>query len=133
MQGYLPDVSSYSTQYNVAEVEFKYECAVLQLSLQTLETLASIPYPSNSREYHYVAGALPKPFSNIFLLTSKRQLSSPVLAEMYGSAYLALVRADNDIIFKKLDGGGAATLTCLEQPVVAQRVRNAFSLQLFVR
>ena len=133
MQGYRPDVSSYSVQYDVADVEFKYECSVLQLSLQTLETLASIPYPSSSREYHYVAEALPKPFSNLFMITSKRQLSSPVLAEMYGSAYLAIVRADNDIIFKKLEGGGAATLTCLEQPVVAQRVRTTCSLPSLVR
>ncbi|TBU27946.1 hypothetical protein BD311DRAFT_759238 [Dichomitus squalens] len=130
MRGYLPDVSSYSTQYSVADVQFKYECSVLQLSLHTLETLASIPYPSNSREYRYVAEALPKPFNNLFMLTSKSQLSSPVLAEMYGSAYLALVRADNDIIFKRLEGGGAATLTCLELPVAAERSHHIRAIQL---
>ncbi|KAI1797164.1 hypothetical protein LXA43DRAFT_399066 [Ganoderma leucocontextum] len=129
-RGRIPDVSQYSTEYDISGVPFKYECVVLHLPLQNLEALASIPYPADSREFQYVASALPKPFMNLFSLSSKRPLTSPVLAEMHDAAYLALVRGDNDIVFKRLEGGSAATLTCMEQPVVAQRPQAIKAIQL---
>ena len=115
-------MSQYSTEYDIPDVSFKYQCVVVHLPLQNLEALASIPYPTDSNEFKYVASALPPPFMNLFSLSSKRPLSSPVLAEMQDGAYLALVRGDSDIVFKRLEGGSAATLTCMEQPVVANRV-----------
>ncbi|PIL35620.1 hypothetical protein GSI_02348 [Ganoderma sinense ZZ0214-1] len=129
-QGQIPDVSQYSTQHDITEVSFKYRCVVVHLPLRNLEALASIPYPSDSREFRYVAAALPKPFMNLFSLSSRRPLTSPVLAEMQDGAYLALVRGNNDIVFKCLEGGSAATLTCMEQPVVAQRSQVIKAIQL---
>ncbi len=120
-------MSQYSTQYEIRDVPFKYECMVVHLPLENLEALASIPYPTDSREFQYVASALPKPFMNLFSVSSRRPLTSPVLAEMRDGAYLALVRGGNDIVFKRLEGGSEATLTCMEQAVVAQRVKSSNS------
>lgn len=126
-------MSQYSTQYDISGVPFKYVCVVVHLPLENLEALAAIPYPADSPEFEYIASALPKPFINLFSLSSKRPLTSPVLAEMRDGAYLALVRGDNDIVFKRLEGGSAATLTCMEQPVVAQRVRSSMFMLRHVR
>ena len=123
-QGHLPDVSQYSTEHDIPDVLFKYQCVTVHLPLQTLEALASISYPTNSKKFKSVAKALTLPFVDLFSLSSRRPLTSPVLAEMQDGAYLALVRGDNDIIFKRLEGGSAATLTCIEQPAVADRVQS---------
>lgn len=135
----LEDASHYSTKYpidhtryqpeynqdQVKDLKFRYECVALHVPLDTLEYLADIPYPTDTAQFREEAERLPPPFRRLLQVTSRSILSSPVLAEMYGAPYLAVVKGTKDIVFKNLGAGGiAATLTCMEQPAVAAYVSD---------
>ena len=89
-----------------------------------LEYLEDIKYPTDSVQYRREAASLPCPFRNLVLVTTRQELRSPVLADMFGAPYLAVVKGDNDIAFKKLGGGAVAFLTCIDHPADVQLVRS---------
>ena len=100
--GVLQNVSEYSAHHTLdPSVELRYECHVLQAHLEALEMLDNSPYPSEPAGYREWAASLPKPFSNVESITSRKTLHSPVLDEMYGAPYPAVVKGDNNIEFKK--------------------------------
>ena len=101
---------------------FRYECEALHAPLENLEALTHSPYPPDTMQYREWARSLPKPFTYLVSVTSRSQLSSPVLETMYGSPYFAVVKGNNNIIFKKLEGGAAATLTCRPQAAAQGQV-----------
>ena len=116
------DASQFSTRHAI-DAEFRYECAVMHVPLENLEYLGDIKHPTDSKLFREAAAELPRPFKALVSVVSTKNLRSPVLAEMFGAGYLALAKSDNDIVFKRIDGGAAATLTCIDQPTVAQSVR----------
>ena len=114
---------------------FRYECSALYAPLENIETLARAPYPTDTLQYHEWARSLPKPFIYLASVTSRSVLACPVLDEMYGEPYFAVVKGEDTVIFKKLDGSSAAFLICRPLAAAAGRVslcinRPAASLTL---
>ena len=123
--GDLQNVSDFSAYHTIdPSIEFRYECTVLQVHLDTLETLDNSPYSADTELFRKWAASLPKPFSNLVSITSRKTLHSPILDEIYGAPYIAVVKGANNVVFKKLklNGGMAATLVCRPDPDMAGHV-----------
>ncbi|KAH9912296.1 uncharacterized protein BXZ73DRAFT_82372 [Epithele typhae] len=130
-----PDV--YSTEHKIESIEFRYQCNVVFAPLKNLQQLADIPYPTDTQQYRDFADTLPKPFQNLVSLASRKQLSCPTLADMWGGPYLAVAKGPKHVAFKCLNKGAVATLACsvgsLEHAIRAIRLIPDEHVVLVVR
>ncbi|KAI8974769.1 hypothetical protein BD414DRAFT_424052 [Trametes punicea] len=122
-KGFLPNVSQYST-YHEIDMEFRYECVAIHARLSALETLTDLSNNLSTAKFVEEASRLPPPFEHLVCIRSgpAHRLLCPDIEEIFDSAYLAVAKWPNDIILKRLDGGPAVTLTCMQAPVYAQAV-----------
>ncbi|KAL6301301.1 hypothetical protein BKA93DRAFT_828413 [Sparassis latifolia] len=107
------DISQYSADHEIdSPVPIKYECVCLHVPLSSLEVLGDSRIVPGSEEYLRHARAQPAPFRPLATVQTRSPLGIPCLDEIFGSPYLAVAKDRNKIVFKKLDGGPAATLHC---------------------
>ena len=122
-RGEIPNASEYSTYHKIdSSVVFRYECSALYAPLENIETLAHAPYPTDTLQYHEWARSLPKPFTYLASVTSRSVLACPVLDEIYGEPYFAVVKGEGTVTFKNLEGSSAASLICRPLAAAAGRV-----------
>ncbi|KAI0667315.1 hypothetical protein C8Q78DRAFT_982369 [Trametes maxima] len=118
-RGELLNVSKYSTYYPLdPDIGFRYECVAIHARLSSLEMLTDMSYNKGPEEFMEAASQLLPPFENLVCVVAgpEHPLMCPDIEEMFDSAYLAVVKCPGDVVFKRLDGGPSATLTC--HPVV---------------
>ncbi|CCL99060.1 uncharacterized protein FIBRA_01071 [Fibroporia radiculosa] len=107
------DISDYAGDYEVEHsVAVKHECTVLQISLEKLEHLSDPRLHSETDRFLNYAIAQEAPFRLLAVIKSRRQLMHPVLDEIRGSPFIAVVKLPNTIVFKNLEGGALATMDC---------------------
>lgn len=107
------DVSIWSGDYEIdAPIPIKYECVTLEVPLVSLETLSDPRLVPGTPEWIAHARSQPKPFRSLTEIRTRSQLMYPDIAEIFGEAYLAVVKRPNSILFKNISGGPSATLTC---------------------
>ncbi|KAI0375985.1 hypothetical protein BV20DRAFT_960081 [Pilatotrama ljubarskyi] len=117
-KGQLCDVSYYSTYHPIdPEIEFRYECFAIHTPLSALEALADLSRDLDPAQFLAEARQLPRPFENLVCIRSgpAHPLMCPDIEELFDSAYLAVVKGPRDIVFKRLEGGPSATITCMPE------------------
>lgn len=121
------DISEYSLEHEIdPAVGIKYECIVMQIPLEQLETLGHPSLRPGTSEFLRYAKSQPPPFQLLVRMRSRKQLMRPCLDELYGEAYLAIVKHPGDIMFKKLHGGSVTTLHCPPYPGFEAYVRTLY-------
>ncbi|EPS95973.1 hypothetical protein FOMPIDRAFT_1131444, partial [Fomitopsis schrenkii] len=107
------DVSLWSGDHEIdAPIPIKYECVALEVALDCLETLSDPRLVPGTPEWIAHAHAQPKPFRSLTIIRTRSQLMNPDIDELFGKPYLAVVKRPNSILFKNLEGGPSAILTC---------------------
>ncbi|KAI0353984.1 hypothetical protein OH77DRAFT_1406108 [Trametes cingulata] len=117
-KGQLLDVSQYSTYYEIdPAIEFRYECLAIHTPLSALEALSDLSRDLDTDQFLEEASRLPPPFENLVCIRSSpaHPLMCPDIEEMFDSPYLAVVKSPGDIVFKRLNGGPSATITCMPE------------------
>ncbi|OSX66821.1 hypothetical protein POSPLADRAFT_1042132 [Postia placenta MAD-698-R-SB12] len=117
------DVSQYSGDYEILDPEFplKYECNVVSISLSQLEILGDPGAPPGPPEFIEYLLSQELPFRLLTQIRSESILARPVLEEIFGSPYLALMKQPDKLMFKNLGGGQASTLTMPTYQLFPQR------------
>ncbi|KAI9068436.1 hypothetical protein FKP32DRAFT_1561741 [Trametes sanguinea] len=127
-KGYLPDVSQYSTYYEIDPgVEFRFECVALRVRLTSLERLTDLCVNLDAAQFVRQASFEPRPFEYLVCIRSgpTHRLLCPDIEEMFGSgAYLAVAKWPNDIVLKPLDGGPSVIITCAPVAGAVDEVRR---------
>ncbi|OSD04965.1 hypothetical protein PYCCODRAFT_1362559 [Trametes coccinea BRFM310] len=126
MKGSLPDVSQYSTYYEIdPEIEFRFECVALRVRLTLLERLTDLCINLDAAEFVRQASWEPRPFEYLVCIRSgpTHRLLCPDIEEMFGKTYLAVAKWPNDIVLKSLDGGSSVIITCAPVPGAIDQVR----------
>ncbi|KAI0641292.1 hypothetical protein C8Q79DRAFT_989779 [Trametes meyenii] len=132
-RGELPDVSEYSTYHELdPEIGLRYECVAIHARLSDLEMLTDMSYDTGPEEFMEAASRLAPPFENLVCVRSRPEhpLMCPDIEEMFDSAYLAVVKCPGDVVFKRLDGGPSATLTCLPVVIHAESKHTIKAIRL---
>ncbi|KAI0816802.1 hypothetical protein BC628DRAFT_1405603 [Trametes gibbosa] len=132
-QGLIQNASNYSTYHDIdPAVEFRHECVAISARLPALEALADLSRDLDAAQFLKEAKQLPPPFENLVCITSgpTHPLTCPDIEEIFDSAYLAVAKHPNDIVFKRLDGGPSATLTCMPVPTYAQSTHVIKAIRL---
>lgn len=130
-QGLLPNASHYSTYHDIdPDIKFRHECVAISARLPALEALTDLSWDLDPAQFLEEAKKLPPPFESLVQITSgpAHRLMCPDIEEIFDSAYLAVAKYPNDIVFKRLDGGPCGVLTCMPIPAYAQYVSGRIVL-----
>ena len=111
---YRTDLSEMSSEDMLdIPVPVKYTCTILFTPLSLTDHISDpAALPPGSETYNQFAMNQPPPFRLIATVSLASSLGPICLEEIFGAPYMAVVKGNDQILFKALDMEGHSTLTC---------------------